>query len=241
MTQSGSTAQAAPKLIAVVPARLSSARLPGKVLQPLCGHPMLFHTIERLRSVGHLDQVVIATSTAPTDDPIVTFAEKYGVYCWRGPLNDVLKRIWEVAVALNAEAVVRVSGDSPLIDPALVRTAIDLFLEHRPNLMTNVFPRSFPKGQSVEILSRSCLDRLNMEAQDAADREHVTRYAYARPDRYIIENFTAVQPRPDLQLSVDTQEDLEQADALLTATRAMSGFPTVEWLIELTDAKAAVR
>jgi spore coat polysaccharide biosynthesis protein SpsF (cytidylyltransferase family) len=241
MTQSRSTAQSAPKLIAVVPARMSSARLPGKILRFQCGHPMLLYTIERLRSVEQLDQVVIATSTAPADDPIEIFAKKYGVYCWRGPLNDVLTRIWEVAVALNAEAVMRVSGDSPLIDPALIRTAIELFLEHRPNLVTNVFPRSFPKGQSVEILSRSSLDRLKTEARDTADREHVTRYAYAHPDRYMIRNFTARQPRPDLQLSVDTQEDFERVEALLAATGPMPDFATVERLIELTDAKAAVR
>jgi spore coat polysaccharide biosynthesis protein SpsF len=223
------------KLVAVVTARWSSERLPGKVLRPLQGRPLLVRVLERLQSVEQLDEVVVATSNQASDDPIAALAEAAGVLCWRGALEDVLGRIRDAAAGREADGIVRISGDSPLIDPALIRRAIDLFLERRPDLVTNVFPRSFPKGQSVEVLSRAALDRLHREARHPEDREHVTRYAYAHPDSLAICNFSAPKPRPELQLSVDTLVDFERAAALLDACGHGPGFPSVDRLIDLAD------
>jgi spore coat polysaccharide biosynthesis protein SpsF len=224
------------KLVAIVTARRSSRRFPGKVLQSLHERPMLAHTVERLRSVLRIDEVVIATSTDPSDDPVAQFAAAWGVLCWRGALEDVLGRIREAAAAHGANAVMRISGDSPLIDPAIIREAIALFLSGEAEFVTNVFPRSFPKGQSVEIFSRAALERLAAEANEAADREHVTTYAYAHPERFAIHNFSAARPRPELQLSVDNETDMELAAALIAASSRRPGFPTVGELIDLVDA-----
>jgi spore coat polysaccharide biosynthesis protein SpsF len=201
---------------------------------------MLSYTIDRLRSVDCLDEVVIATSTDSSDDPVVAFAEGFGVSCWRGDLEDVLGRVRGAATAQGADAVVRISGDSPLVDPAIIQTAIELFLDDAPDLVTNVFPRSFPKGQSVEIFSRAALERLHVEAAQPEDREHVTRYAYIQHDRFKIRNFSASRPRPELQLSVDTPDDLKRVAALIAACQGTTDFPTVDRLIELADAMAAV-
>jgi spore coat polysaccharide biosynthesis protein SpsF len=225
-----------PRLVAVVAARHSSRRLPGKVLRPLLGRPLLAHAVERLQSVDRLDAIVIATSAERSDDAVAAFAETHGVRCWRGALDDVLGRLRDAAAACQGDAVVRISGDSPLIDPAIVATAVELYLEGTADIVTNVFPRSFPRGQSVEVLSRHALERLAAEATETADREHVTRYAYLHHDDFVIRNFSAARPRPELQLSVDTAEDLLRAAALLEATHGTGRFASVERLVELADA-----
>jgi spore coat polysaccharide biosynthesis protein SpsF (cytidylyltransferase family) len=218
-----------------VTARTSSSRLPNKVLHLLHGRPMLAYTVERLQAVAPIDEIVVATSTDRSDDSVADCAAGWGVFCWRGSLDDVLDRIREAAAAREAEAVIRISGDSPLIDPALVLRAIELFRVGGAELVTNVFPRSFPKGQSVEVLSRRALERLAAEAMVPADREHVTTYAYAHPERFAIRNFASTRPRPSLQLSVDTESDLARVDTLITAWKR-PGFPTAVQLIELVDA-----
>jgi len=196
---------------------------------------MLTHTLARLRSIERIDEVVIATSTDPSDDPVSELTAAWGVVCWRGSLEDVLGRIREAAAGRRADAVIRISGDSPLIDPTIIREAIALFIAGGADLVTNVFPRSYPKGQSVEILSRAVLERLADEATEPADREHITTYAYAHPERFAIRNFAATRPRPEMQLSVDTEADMERAAALIAAWKPRAGFPTVGELIDLVD------
>jgi spore coat polysaccharide biosynthesis protein SpsF len=226
-------------IVAVVTARFSSQRFPGKVLRALHGRPMLAHTLDRLRSIERLDEILVATSTDPTDDAVAEFAQTAGIFCWRGSLNDVLGRVHAASLARGADAMVRISGDSPLLDPNLVRSAIDLFVRDHPDLVSNVFPRSFPKGQSVEVVSRDALERLAREARLPGDREHVTRYAYTHPDRFVIRNFAAPRPRPGLQLSVDVPADLDRVAALLMAVPGAGRFPTVEQLIDLADLQTA--
>lgn len=241
MSLNRSPKSGAQRLVAVIAARLSSRRLPGKVLRSLHGRPLLAHIIDRLRSVERIDAIIIATSVEPADDPVAVFAESVGVICWRGSLADVLGRIRDASSAQQADAIVRISGDSPLIDPQLIRTAIDLFGDGGADIVTNVFPRSFPRGQSVEVLSKVALERLFLEASDADDREHVTKYAYVHPEGYILRNFSANDPRPELQLSVDTPADLQRVSALMAACGDASHFPTVDQLVSLTDALALTR
>lgn len=235
MSTKPSSKRGTQRLVAVITARLSSQRLPGKVLRALHGRPMLAHVVDRLHVVTGIDDIVIATSTDLADDAVMAFADDVGVRCQRGSINDVLGRITEAAFALRADAIVRISGDSPLLDPRLVETAINLFGNGSADIVTNVFPRSFPQGQSVEVLSRAVLERLAAQAHETDDREHVTRYAYTHPESYVIRNFSARNPRPGLQLSVDTEADLQRASALLTAYRGPSQFPSVDRLVSLAE------
>jgi spore coat polysaccharide biosynthesis protein SpsF len=223
------------KLVAIVTARYSSRRLPGKVIRVLGGKPMLAHTFARLNAVAELDEIVLATSHDKSDDPVAAFGADAGLTVYRGELDDLLRRMTGAARTHNADAIVRISGDSPLIDPAVVRQAIGLHRVATAEIVTNVFPRSFPKGQSVEVLTAPALARLDLEATESADREHVTFYAYTHPHRFKIHNFTSPNPRPDLQLSVDTQADFDRVEALLAATNADRGFADVARLIALND------
>jgi spore coat polysaccharide biosynthesis protein SpsF len=199
----------------VVQARLSSERLPGKVLLPLAGRPMLGWLLERLHTVAEAERIIVATSDRPQDAAVAEFAASAGVATFRGPLDDVLARFVGAADAYGLDAFVRVSGDSPLLDPGLVSAALRLFAEGGWDLVTNVQVRTFPRGQSVEAIAVAALRRVAADTQHPADREHVTPYLYANPERFRIRNFTLSPPAPDVRFCVDTPEDFETVERML--------------------------
>lgn len=205
------------RTIAVIQARFNSQRLPGKVLRPLLGRPMIDYLLEGLDRCRTLNGIVLATSFESSDDPVASFARDKGVPCFRGPLDDVANRMLGAARSVGADALVRVSGDSPLLDPALVDSAVELYQQESGDLVTNVWPRSFPRGQSVEVISCLALARAVNAMTTDYEREHVTTHFYANPERYSIHSFTASRPRPDLQLSVDDASDFARCEAILSA------------------------
>jgi spore coat polysaccharide biosynthesis protein SpsF len=204
-------------LVAVVQARYSSQRLPGKVLREVDGKPLLGYLLERLRRCREIAQAVVATSTDVSDDAIARYCEAQATRLYRGPLEDVLGRFVEVAESLDASALVRVSGDSPLMDPAIVDRAVSLYAAEGADLVTNVQVRSFPKGQSVEVISTDALRRAAAETDDAEDREHVTRYLYRHPEQFRIRNFKREGDAADIQLSVDTPADFQMFEQIVAA------------------------
>lgn len=194
---------------------MSSARLPGKVLKPLAGKPVLAWLLERLRDVdrpGAGSPIVVATSQAPEDDAVEALARSVGVGCYRGSVNDVAARLAEAAEDAGLDAFIRANADSPLLDAALIEQAYGIYAENECDLVTNVFPRSFPKGMSVELIEMAAMKRILQSTDDPQDREHVTRFAYANPGRFRILNFSAPRPRPGLQLSIDTPEDFARIE-----------------------------
>jgi spore coat polysaccharide biosynthesis protein SpsF len=220
---------------AIIQARLSSQRLPGKVLRPLCGKPLLARLVDRLQRSAVLDVVAVATSTDPSDDAVAEFCAGAGIDCERGALDDVLGRIRMAARALKLDGIVRVSGDSPLLDPALVRQAVKLFRRGDWDLVTNVQVRTFPKGQSVEVIAAAALEQVAAKAKAPAEREHVTPYFYAHPNLFRIRNLVARVARPNLQLSVDTAEDFERIEAILTTAGARADRLDLDEAIELAE------
>lgn len=203
------------RIVAVVQARLSSRRLPGKILKTMHGRPCLDYLLDALAQVPGLTGLVLATSTDPSDDPTADYARSRGVHCHRGSLDHVAERLLQAAEEQGAGAFVRVNGDSPLLDPALVSEGIALFHRHSPDVVTNVFPRSFPKGQSVEVLSVQAMGRAVRLMSQPAEREHVTPFIYAHPQEFTIRSFVSDMPRPEVQLSVDSPEDFERCSAIV--------------------------
>lgn len=220
---------------AVIQARFSSRRLPGKVLRPLCGKPLLGHLVDRLQRSAALDIIGVATSGEPSDDAVAAFCADAEIPCYRGALDDVLGRVKAAAQHFRLDGILRVSGDSPLIDPALVRQAVKLFRRGGWDVVTNVQVRSFPKGQSVEIIAATALDRAAKKARAAAEREHVTPYLYAHPDLFRIRNLVARVARPTLQLSVDTAEDFAHIEAILMAAGERADRLDLDETIELAE------
>lgn len=212
------------KVVVAIQARMSSKRLPGKALHDINGLPLLGHCVTRCR-MSEVKKVVVATSRDAEDDVISVFGESIGVPVFRGPLDDVLERLRLLAEQFNTQHVARISGDSPFIDPGLIRSAITLTETQGVELVTNVLNRTFPKGQSVEVLSRELLENLACRELTSFDREHVTSYVYRNPGEFQIRSFESGGDHGDVQLSVDSEEDLECARRI---SRAM-GDSAASW------------
>ena len=201
--------------VIVVQARMTSTRLPGKVLRPVNGKPMLAYTLERLANVSGSPNVVVATSNDPSDDGIVDFCNASGIPCHRGPLTDVAERYLQLIAALEPSCFVRICGDSPLIDQAIVSRALEVFDLESPDLVTNVMPRTFPKGQSVEVVRSGAFRKMCASLDNDSDREHVTQCFYQNPDKWSVVNIANGNDVSDVNLSVDTLDDFVSFSSLI--------------------------
>jgi spore coat polysaccharide biosynthesis protein SpsF len=215
---------------AIVQARTSSTRLPGKVLRHAAGKPLLAYVVERLQHANSVDRVVVATSDERSDDAIASLCRASGVHCHRGPSADVAGRILGAMHAVGADIAVRISGDSPLLDQRLIDDAVALLEECKSDLATNVYPtRTFPRGQSVEAFRAQALERGYALAADASDLEHVTPVFYRHSAQFRIASFTRKPGLGDLRLVVDTQEDFDRF------TRVVSAMDRPHWQYGLDD------
>ena len=192
---------------------MSSARFPGKVLAPLGGRPLLDHLVDRLKRVLSQELIVVATSDEGTDDPLAVHASKLGVSVFRGPLDNVFERFRLCLGQFPCAWFFRICADSPLLDPSLL-PRIAARAEDGVDLVTNVFPRTYPKGHSVELLRTETYVRLDSQALSAEEREHVTKVYYNHPDQFRIVNVESGDSSLSrLNFCVDTPEDLSRLDA----------------------------
>lgn len=207
---------------AILQARMSSSRFPGKVLKPLLGRPMLETELERLRRARRLDMVAVATSTDPSDDAIEAFCRSKDIPCHRGRLDDVLDRYYQAARAAHIDVVVRVTGDCPLIDPGIVDLVVEQFLARGVDYCANTVPpddSTFPDGTDVEVFSFAALERAWNEAKKPSEREHVTFYFWQTPGRFKTSRVDWKEKLTDYRLTVDYPDDLDFVAAVLTELR----------------------
>ncbi|MGI9218312.1 MAG: cytidylyltransferase domain-containing protein [Hydrogenophaga sp.] len=197
------------KTVIVVQARMTSTRLPGKVLLPLAGEPMLVRLLERLRRVQRAQGIVIATTTNVADDPIAALCAQQGVPCHRGSEHDVLSRYAEATRLHGADTVVRITSDCPLIDPALIDQVIAVYEEGDSDYVSNMLPPTWPYGMAVEVFSAAALAQAHVEATQPAEREHVTPFLYWHPERYRLRNVASPVDLSQHRWTVDTPEDYE--------------------------------
>lgn len=199
----------------IVQARMGSSRLPGKVLKPILGRPLLSYQLERLRRCKAADRLVIATTDKPADDAIAAFCAEEAVAVTRGSEDDVLGRYHGALERFPAQTVVRVTADCPLIDPALLDELIGVFAGGGFDFVSNMLQPTYPYGMAVEVMTAAALREAHREARDTAEREHVTLFIYRRPQRYRLKSVTM---SPDLsrhRWTVDTPEDFELVSRIL--------------------------
>lgn len=206
------------KIVAIIEARMSSTRLPGKIMRPILGRPMLGLLIERVSAADQVDQVVVATTTNPADDRIETLAGTLGVGCYRGSEEDVLNRVLEAAHAFSADLIVEVTGDCPLIDPAVIDTVISAYHAHDCDYASNILRRTFPRGMDVQVFPTRVLGEVADLTRDPVDHEHVSLYIYEHPERFLLWNVeSSLDPSWwDLRLTVDTPEDFQLIEEIFT-------------------------
>lgn len=199
------------KTVIIVQARMTSTRLPGKVLKQVLGKPLLEYQIERLQRVKLANEIVIATTTNETDEPIVELCNRLAVAYFRGSEDDVLSRYYGAATAHKADLVVRVTSDCPLIDPQVIDTVIDYCLQNQSHYdyVSNSLERTYPRGMDTEVFSFSTLQQAFGEATAQPDREHVTPFIYRQPARYRLGHVIYSEDCSHHRWTVDTPEDFE--------------------------------
>jgi spore coat polysaccharide biosynthesis protein SpsF len=203
-------AKEAALILALLQARTSSSRLPGKVLEPVAGAPMILRQIERVARARRIDRLVVATSDQPSDDALSRVLRQADVEVFRGPLDDVLARFLGALEAYPADHVVRLTADCPLADPQVIDTTIARHLEAGADYTANrVDGAGFPKGQDVEVITAEALRRAGAEAATPEEREHVTWGVWNRPARYRIARLEPPGDEGEVRWTVDRPDDLE--------------------------------
>ena len=208
-----------PEIVAIIQARMGSSRLPGKVLKEIAGKPMLDWVVSRTGAVKEIDRVVVATTTETSDDPIEDWCLSNGCACYRGSQNDVLDRYYQAAKKFQADVIVRITADCPLLDGGVVSKTIRAFLDSGVDFAANRLPppfkRTYPIGLDTEVCTFHALERAWEEAGQKFEREHVMPYLYQVEGRFKTLRVDHQQDYGDWRLTVDTQEDLNLVRAIL--------------------------
>jgi spore coat polysaccharide biosynthesis protein SpsF len=204
------------RTVAVVQARMGSTRLPGKILRPLGGRPVLGWVLRAASAAVRIDDVVVATTTEVADDATEGLCRDLGVAVHRGSVEDVLSRFLGAVddEAPTADTVVRLTADCPLLDPALVDAAVGAFAAADVDYLATTQPRSLPRGLDIEVVSTAALREASAEAT-GVERVHVTPFVYQHPDRFRLAGLVFHPDSSDLRVTLDTVEDAALLDALI--------------------------
>lgn len=205
------------KIVIIVQARMTSTRLPGKILKQVFGKPLLEYQIDRLHRVQFADELVIATTTNATDEPIVELCDRLSIPYFRGSEEDVIARYHGAAKAHHADVVVRVTSDCPLIDPQVIDRVIQSYIDDRYDYVSNCIERTYPRGMDTEVFSFKALNEAFLEATAKPDREHVTPFIHRQPDRYKLGSVLYNKNCSQHRWTVDTPEDFDLIQKILEA------------------------
>lgn len=201
-------------ILCILQARTTSSRLPGKVLKPLLGQPMLVRQVERVRRSRLINKLIVATSSDKTDDDLAAVCSKNDIDCFRGDLDDVLDRFYHAAVCHNPDHIVRLTGDCPLMDPALIDQLIAYHLKNGFDYSSNTIEPTYPDGLDIEVFRFHCLVKAWQEAELPSEREHVTPYIINHSELFRLGNFKNSEDLSSLRWTVDEKADFELIEIL---------------------------
>ncbi|HJW89569.1 MAG TPA: glycosyltransferase family protein [Anaerolineales bacterium] len=240
-----------PTIIAIIQARMASSRLPGKVLLEISGQPMLAHVVQRARLAQTVSEVIVATTTNPSDDPVEKFCQEQCIACFRGSEHDVLDRYYQSALAFGAQVVVRLTADCPLIDSVIIDETVRALLGTRSpsaapggtplaqlpglydfaaNRLPPPWNRTYPIGLDVEVCTFQALERAWKEANEPHQREHVMPYLYEQPGRFRVLVLDHDPDYGNLRWTVDSPQDLELVSRIFAAFPGREDFSWLEVL-----------
>lgn len=201
-------------IAAIIQARMSSTRFPKKVFTQICGKPLLWHIVNRLRFSKKIDNILIATSLNPKDEKIEDWALANGIACYRGDENNVLDRYYHAAKSINASIIARITSDDPFKDPVIIDNVINLLQENDLDFACNNNPPTFPEGLDTEIFTFSALEKAYKESMDSFEQEHVTQYFYRHKDIFRQQNYPHTENLSFLRWTIDTETDLAMAQVV---------------------------
>jgi len=214
------------KTVAIIQARMGSTRLSGKVLMEISGQSMLAWVVNRTRRARKIDEVVVATSLSPRDDVIAAECNTFGVSIFRGSENDVLDRYYRAADEFQADIVVRITSDCPLIDPVVIDGVVGEFNSTVVDYASNTLERGYPRGLDVEVFSQVALEEAWRRADRPHERVHVTPYIHGNPDQFRLHSVLCEDDHSDLRWTVDTTADLQVVRGI---TEALGGRDDFGW------------
>ncbi len=220
-------------ILAILQARVSSTRLPGKILRPIMGVPMLERHLDRLRSVRNIDRLIVATSVEKSDLPVAALCRELGIDCFRGSLDNVLDRFYHATESYNPDVIVRLTGDCPLADPGVIDGGIDYFLKSDYDYVSNSLERTYPIGLDFEVFRFKCLREAWQEARLPSELEHVTPFIYNRPERYSIGHFRNDVNQSHHRWTVDEPEDFRFVTAVYDALYPLNSQFTMRDILDL--------
>ncbi len=212
---------------AIIQARMSSDRLPGKVMKQVAGQPLLFYLVTRLRQSKRIQTIILATSVEYADDPIVTWAISNGITTYRGSLNDVLDRYYCVAKIYGLKHVVRITGDCPLVDPEICDRLIELYLNSSADYAR--LSTKFAEGLDCEVISFDALEASHQNAKVMSEREHVTLYARNQPKKFRSVTLDNIADDSRYRITVDNEEDFEVVSTIMNDFLNHAGNLTISW------------
>ncbi len=202
------------KVVAIIQARMGSTRLPGKVMRMLVDHTVLYHVVSRVIKVKNVDQVIVATTDSPQDGPICEEAQKAGASVFRGDEQDVLGRYYKAAVSVDADIIIRITSDCPLIDPDIISRMLEFYQQNNYDYVSNTLSRTFPRGLDVEIFRFDALEKAFHSASAPEEREHVTPYLYRHPTEFSLFDYRSEENHSEYRWTLDTIEDWELIQTL---------------------------
>lgn len=223
------------KVVCIIQARTGSTRLPGKILKKICDKTVLEHDIERIKRIKNIDEIVIATTDKTQDDLIVNEALRLNIKYFRGSENDVLSRYYYAAKKYNADIIVRVTSDCPLIDSKVSEETINYYLNNKFDYVSNTYERTFPRGLDTEVFSFKLLEKAFKETKDQIYREHVTTYFWKNPNIFSIGCYKSDVNYSKYRLTLDTKQDLKLIKKIYYSLYKKDKYFTLYDIIDLLN------
>lgn len=228
-------------ILAVLQARTSSSRFPGKVLKPLHGKPMILRQLERIERSTTIDRFLVATSDETSDDELARICADAGMEVFRGSLNNVLDRYYQAALLHQPQHVVRLTGDCPLIDPEIIDAIVTYHLDGAFDYTSNTIEPTFPDGLDVEVCTFKALEEAWLKAALPSEKEHVMPFIHKRPNRYKLGSYISETDLSDLRWTVDERQDFELISILYDALYPNSPRFTTKEILRYIEQRPELR